>query len=217
MSFAASRALFLDRDGTLDHPRHYPTRPEELELFEGLSGPLRTLQAVGYKLVMVTNQSGLARGLFTRDDLARMHSYLSQQLADLGVHLDAIYHCPHHPDGTVEELTGSCDCRKPAPGMLLRAGRDLDLDLPRSWLVGDILDDVEAGHRARCRTVLVDLGTESDPEQELRRPHYVARDTRHALDLICAVEGLGAPVDLSYRPHSWSKTDGRPALTGGAL
>lgn len=196
-------AIFLDRDGTLVHPRHYPSRPEDLILYDGVGSRLAWLQDTGFRLVVVTNQSGLARGLFDAAALSRMHEHLTQQLARDGVRVDAIYHCPHHPDGIVPELAIRCECRKPAPGMVLRAAAELGLDLARSWFVGDILDDVEAGNRAGCRTVLVDLGTEPEPRDDVRRPDYVARDTVHALEVIAAVEGLGPATDLTYRSHRW--------------
>src|SRR5437879_5194063 len=100
----AHSAIFLDRDGTLVHPRHYPSRPEDLCLYDGLSLGLRRLQTAGFKLVLVTNQSGIARGFFTEADLARMHAHLSHHLARLGVRLDGIYYCPHHPDGKIPAL-----------------------------------------------------------------------------------------------------------------
>ncbi|MDP9350947.1 MAG: HAD family hydrolase [Chloroflexota bacterium] len=188
-------ALFLDRDGTLIHPRHYPTRPEELVLYDGLAPELQRLREHGFRLVLITNQSGLARGLFTDADLDRMHAHLLDEMRSLGAPLDAVYHCPHHPEGTVAELAIECSCRKPEPGMLLRAAEDLDLDLASSWFVGDILDDVEAGNRSGCRTVLVDIGTESPPAS--------AASTLDALRVIAAVEGLGGSVDLEYVPAPW--------------
>lgn len=197
------RAVFLDRDGTLVHARHYPSRPEHLVLYDGIADGLLKLQAAGFRLVVVTNQSGIARGYFTEDDLDAMHRHLREQLASIGVRLDAIYHCPHHVDGALTALAIRCECRKPQPGMLHRAAADLCLDLDRSWLVGDILDDIEAGRRAGCRTVLVDLGTERPPVVPLRMPHYVARDTRHALEVVCAREGLLAGAEFTYRPASW--------------
>ncbi len=198
-----ARALFLDRDGTLVHPRHYPSRPEQLHLYAGIGPALRALQSAGFRLVIVTNQAGIARGYFTTADLHRMHSHLTQELAHLGVHIDGIYHCPHHPDGVIPGLAIHCRCRKPQPGMLLQAAADLQLDLDHSWFVGDILDDVEAGNRAGCRTVLVDLGTERLPEQQVRCPSYVARDTRHALNIIAACEHVGPAVEMDYCPPTW--------------
>jgi D-glycero-D-manno-heptose 1,7-bisphosphate phosphatase len=200
-----AQALFLDRDGTLVHPRHYPSRPEELVLYDDLGPRLRQLQRAGFKLIVITNQSGIARGLFDEAALARMHAHLARELARQEVYLDAIYHCPHHPDGVVPELAHVCECRKPRPGMLLRAALEHHVDLRRSWFVGDILDDVEAGNRAGCRTVLVDLGTESMPPSLARTPDFVARDTCHALELIAGSERLGASPSVYWPSRWWSR------------
>lgn len=201
----ATRAVFLDRDGTLVEARHYPSRPADLVVYPGIVPELRRLQAAGFRLVLITNQSGLARGYFRQEDLDRMHEWLREELRREGVSLDAIYHCPHHPEGTVPDLAIACECRKPKPGMLLRAAADLDLDLARSWFVGDILDDVEAGNAAGCRTVLVDLGTERPPDRPARCPAFIGRDSVHALKIIQSVEGIGPPVELCYRPLTWER------------
>lgn len=185
-------AVFLDRDGTLVHPRHYPSRPQDLLLYDGIGPALHALQRAGLRLVLITNQSGLARGYFTEDDLTRMHDYLSSELARWDVCLDGIYVCPHHPAGSIPHLAISCACRKPQPGLVQRAAADLGLDTARSWFVGDILDDMEAGKRAGCRTILVDLGTESLPATGLRQPDFVARDTCQALAII-ADHTIGQP------------------------
>jgi D-glycero-D-manno-heptose 1,7-bisphosphate phosphatase len=152
---------------------------------------------------LITNQSGIARGYFTEADLADMHTYLAEELAHWGVCMDAIYYCPHHIQGSIPELAIRCDCRKPQPGMILRAASEHAIDLKHSWFVGDILDDVEAGNRAGCRTVLVDLGTEKMPTQVIRMPSFVARDTVHALQLIHTVTALSPEVDLTYHPPWW--------------
>lgn len=215
-------AVLLDRDGTLVLPAHYPSHPEELRLYDGICPELSDLQKAGFKLVIITNQAGIARGYFTEDDLRVMHEYLTDQFARAGVRLDGIYYCPHHIDGVIPDLSIRCDCRKPQPGMLLRAAADLDLDLRRSWFVGDILDDVEAGNRAGCRTVLVDLGTEPLPQASERIPDYVARNTIHALRIIKARVGINSNADLTYRPARWDEDERRsipaasapqPALT----
>ncbi|CAM5744073.1 D-glycero-alpha-D-manno-heptose-1,7-bisphosphate 7-phosphatase [Streptomyces afghaniensis] len=157
-------AVFLDRDGTVTEPRHYPSRPDDLVLEAGVGPSLRRLQQQGAALVVVTNQSGVARGLFTEAQLLLMHERLRDLLADHGVTLDGIYFCPHHRDGRVEALAISCRCRKPEPGLLLRAAVDLGIHLQRSWMVGDFLSDVGAGHRAGCRTALVGpLGAQDVP------------------------------------------------------
>lgn len=213
MTQRIGRAIFLDRDGTLVHPRHYPSRPQDLRLYDDIGPELRALRRMGFFLVVITNQSGLARGLFTVADLDRMHAHLRERLAAQGVWLDAIYYCPHHPDGVIPELARRCDCRKPAPGMLLRAADELPLSLADSWLVGDILDDVDAGHRAGCRSVLVDLGTESPPSAPERRPDYIARDTRHALRLIQSIERGEATAESDYLPESWRLTGATSAAS----
>ena len=198
-----SPAIFLDRDGTLVHPRHYPSRPDDLILYDGIGPALAALQRAGFRLVVVTNQSGIARGYFTEADLTRMHDHLTSQLARFDVRLDGIYFCPHHPDGVVPSLATHCSCRKPQAGMVAAAARDLAIDPGRSWFVGDILDDVEAGNRAGCRSVLVDLGTEPVPTNPLRVPSFVARTTHHALRIVGAVEGVGPATDLAYSPPRW--------------
>lgn len=197
------RALFLDRDGTLVHPFHYPSQPEHLRLYNTIGSALWPLQRMGFLLIVITNQAGIARGYFREEDLLRMHTHLRAELAQWDVRLNAIYHCPHHPDGVIPELAIRCDCRKPQPGMLLRAATEHDLDLSSSWFVGDILDDIEAGNRAGCRTVLVDLGTEQMPSSVQRRPTFVARDSIHALSMIRSIASMEPDIDFNYRPASW--------------
>jgi D-glycero-D-manno-heptose 1,7-bisphosphate phosphatase len=197
------RAIFLDRDGTLVYPRHYPSRPDELIICEGVVRPLRRLQRAGFMVVLITNQAGVAKGHLTEADLACMHNSLAERLRAAGVHLDAVYYCPHHAQGIVPKYSVPCDCRKPAPGMLLRAAADLSIDLVRSWFIGDILDDIEAGRRAGCRTVLVDLGTESLPSSPIRQPEFVARDTAHALRIILMRERLGDRFEAEITPNAW--------------
>ncbi|MFF2816317.1 D-glycero-alpha-D-manno-heptose-1,7-bisphosphate 7-phosphatase [Kitasatospora cineracea] len=184
-------AVLLDRDGTLTEPRHYPSSPAELVLQPGIGAPLRGLRELGVALVVVTNQSGLARGLFTPQDLDAMHRHLRSRLRALGVRLDGIYHCPHHPDGTVPELAVRCRCRKPGPGLLLRAAEDLHLDLARSWMVGDFASDVGAGRRAGCRTALVGPAA-ADPAPDSPAPDLRAPTTARALELIAGAFG-GTP------------------------
>lgn len=197
------RAIFLDRDGTLTYPYHYPSRPEHLRLYPNLGPGLRSLQEMGFVLVVITNQAGIARGYFTHDELTVLHEYLAEELAKLDVRIAAIYHCPHHPEGKVSAFTRRCDCRKPQPGMLLQAAFDLDIDLAYSWFVGDILDDIEAGNRAGCRSLLVDVGTEQTPTHPVRVPTFSARNTVHALEIIRTVETLATTVNLVYQPSSW--------------
>jgi D-glycero-D-manno-heptose 1,7-bisphosphate phosphatase len=193
-------AVFLDRDGTLVHPRHYPSRPAELQLYDGIGDGLRRLQHAGYQLIVITNQSGLAHGYFGAADLQAMHEHLARELARLDVHLGGVYYCPHHPEGIVPGFAIACDCRKPQPGLPLRAAAERRIDLARSWFVGDILDNVEVDHRAGCRTVRIDLGTEPPPLTKLRRPDLVARDTPRALVRYPATAITRMPRKISPAP-----------------
>ncbi len=168
------RAIFLDRDGTLIRNHHYGCDPDCIELLEGVPEGLRLLRSEGFLLVVVTNQSGVARGYFTEARLQAMHRRLARLLARRGAGVDGFYYCPHHPRGVVPAYSTACDCRKPSPGMILRACADMGVDPAASWLIGDILDDVEAGKRAGCRSILLDVGTEGEPELPERVPDYVA-------------------------------------------
>ena len=152
------RAVFLDRDGTIVREVEYLRSPEELRLLPRAGEAIRRLNEAGFAVVVVTNQSGIARGLLTEGDLEEIHTVLRRRLARRGARVDAIYSCPHHPEAPLPEYRRRCQCRKPLPGMLVRAGRELDLDLARSYAVGDGERDVEAGRRAGCRTVLVRTG-----------------------------------------------------------
>ena len=149
-------AVFLDRDGTINRDPGYLTDPELLQIFEDVPQALRLLQLSGYALVVVTNQSGVARGCFTEHRLADIHGRLLQLLGNEGIVLDGIYYCPHHPYASLEVYRRNCNCRKPEPGLLLQAAQDLELDLARSVMVGDSISDIQAGRRAGCGlTVLV--------------------------------------------------------------
>jgi len=150
---APRRAAFLDRDGTIIQEKEYLADPEGVELLPGALEGLRRLRDAGYALVVVTNQSGIARGLFTEDDYRAVQARLEALLAAEGVTLDGVYHCPHHPD-----YTGPCDCRKPGTGLFARAARELELDVGRSVAIGDRLRDVEPVLRLGGRAVLVRTG-----------------------------------------------------------
>lgn len=180
----SNRAIFLDKDGTLIDDVPYNVDPEQMRLAPKAGIALRRLVG-GYRLFVVSNQAGVAHGFFGEDALPAVEQRLRQLLADEGVALDGFYYCPHHPSGADLRYRCRCTCRKPQPGMLLQAAGEHLLDLGRSWMIGDILDDVEAGHRAGCRAVLVDNGGESEWQMsELRRPDFVVADLDEAADRI---------------------------------
>jgi D-glycero-D-manno-heptose 1,7-bisphosphate phosphatase len=123
---------------------------------------LRLLSNAGYKLAVISNQSGVAYGHFKEEELTGVKRQLEMLLREQGVKLDGFYYCPHHPLGTVSEYSVDCYCRKPLPGLLLQAAAHLDADLGASWMIGDILHDVEAGNRAGCHTIIIDNGNETE-------------------------------------------------------
>jgi histidinol-phosphate phosphatase family protein len=181
----SQKAIFLDRDGTLVENVPYNVDPARVRLQPGAARALQRLAVTGYALVLVSNQSGIARGLFTLDDLARVDHHLRRMLLAHGLVLAGAYYCPHHPAGVVTGYAVACDCRKPRPGLLLRAADDLGLSLQRSWMIGDILDDVEAGARAGARTVLLDLGGETEWRPgPFRQPDRRADSWKAAADWI---------------------------------
>jgi histidinol-phosphate phosphatase family protein len=174
-------AVFLDKDGTLVENRHYDVEPSRMVLMPGAVAGLRALQRHGYRLIVISNQPGVAHGHFPEPALVQVRRHLSELMRDAGVALAGFYYCPHHPEGRVAPYAVRCHCRKPAPGLLLRAASEHGIDLGASWFAGDILDDVEAGRRAGCRTVLIDNGNETEWKAgPLRRPQYVARDLEAA-------------------------------------
>jgi histidinol-phosphate phosphatase family protein len=189
-----ARAVFLDKDGTLVEDVPYNVDPARIRLVPGAIGALRTMAQAAYTLVVVSNQSGVARGLFDIGALRRVEQRLGDLVAPAGISFAGFYWCPHHPDGRVAPFSVACGCRKPAPGLLRLAADELDLDLPGSWMVGDILNDVEAGRRAGCRTVLVDNGGETEwLMTPMREPDYVVNDLEEAASVIC---GRSDPAGL---------------------
>ena len=145
-------AVFLDRDGTINIEKDYLYRIEDFEFIPGAPEAIKRLKDAGYLVIVVTNQSGVARGYYSIEDVDRLHEHIQAELAKYGTSVDAFYSCPHHPTEGVNEYVGECDCRKPEPGMLLQAARELRLDLGRSHMVGDKISDVMAGVAARCKT-----------------------------------------------------------------
>ena len=176
------KAIFLDRDGTLNRLVGFLRKPEELELLPGIAEAVKAINASGYLAVLITNQPVIARGEVTFDGLQTIHNKLETLLGAEGAFLDAIYFCPHHPHkgyaGEIPELKISCDCRKPKPGMLLQAAKDLNIDLSQSWMVGDGEYDILAGTAAGCRTCLV--GKEEDFGQTVSKTD-VAEFVAHCL------------------------------------
>ena len=153
------KAIFLDRDGTINKYVGYLRTPEQFELLEGVGEAIRKINLSGYLAIVVTNQPVIARGEVTVDGLQEIHNKMETMLGKEGAYLDGVYYCPHHPDkgfaGEVEELKIVCECRKPKAGLLLEAAKDFNIDLSQSWMIGDSENDVLAGKNAGCKTALI--------------------------------------------------------------
>lgn len=186
-------AVLLDKDGTIVEDVPYNVDPARMRLAPGAGSALRRLGALGVPLVVVSNQPGIALGRFTPQALAAVRERLTEMFAEHGARLSGFFYCPHHPDGSVQRFARACLCRKPMPGLLRNAAALLQFDLRRSWMIGDILNDVEAGNRAGCRTILVDCGNETEwVKGPMRNPDHVVRDLDEAAQIVVAEMG-GAP------------------------
>jgi D-glycero-D-manno-heptose 1,7-bisphosphate phosphatase len=157
-----NRAIFIDKDGTLIEDVPYNVDPQKIRLASDCIEGLLRLQEAGFLLIIISNQSGIARGYFKEQTLAGVWQKIDELLRIEGIKLHGWYYCPHHPDGSVVKYAIECECRKPLPGMIHQAASDYQADLSSSWMIGDILHDVEAGNRAGCKTILIDNGHETE-------------------------------------------------------
>jgi len=181
-------AVFFDRDGTLNEDVGYLRTPEELRLLPGAADAVRRLNERGILACVISNQSGVARGLYTEADLAAIHKRMEADLAGGGAHLDRIYYCPHHPTEGRPPYNIDCSCRKPRTGMLQQAAREFAVDLHRSFVVGDKALDIEAGRAAGTRSILVLTGYGQTAARECRNtgipPDHVAATVLDAVTYI---------------------------------
>jgi len=185
------RAVFLDRDGVLIEDRGPISELSQVHCMEDVAETLRELSAAGFALVVVTNQSIVARGLATEGQIEAIHEHILSEIEAMnGPKIDGVYFCPHHPEASLPTYRQRCECRKPKAGMLIQAAREHGIDLARSWLVGDRMSDINAGAKAGCRTVLVETGMHeappilSDGYDEGIRPDFEARSLAEAGEII---------------------------------
>jgi len=184
-----NKAVFLDRDGVVTkEPPYYAHKINQLELIPNSAEAIRLLNESGFKVIVVSNQAGVARGYYQEKDIQIYNNEMKRQLEEKGARIDAIYYCPHHPEATIEKYKIDCDCRKPKPGMLKRAEKDLNLNLKLSFLIGDKMSDIEAGYRAGCKTILVLTGQGNDelkkiPKMDIK-PNYISKDLHTAIQII---------------------------------
>lgn len=157
-----NKAIFLDRDGVINKEVSHLSDPKDFKFIKGSIEALKLLKQKGFLLIIITNQAGIARGLFTEEILKTIHYKMIKILKQNTIKLDDIYYCPHHP-----EFTGSCDCRKPNPGMILKAQLKYHIDLTNSYMVGDTLNDIQTGRAVRCKTVLVLTGYGKEEQKKI--------------------------------------------------
>lgn len=187
-----SRAVFLDRDGVLIEDVHLLTRPEQVVIPPGVPAALRALGEAGFKLIVVSNQPVVARGLVSEADVRAVNAHMESLLRGAGAPpLDGVYVCPHHPNATLPAYRLDCDCRKPRPGLFRRAAAEWGLDLGASFAVGDRITDIIAGARAGCRTVLVQTGRHEEKPIETSEPLDTSIQPDHrCADLAAAAEWM---------------------------
>ena len=185
MTRLKSPAIFLDRDGTLNVEKDYLYKIEDFEFIPGAEKAIRQLKEAGFLVVVVTNQSGIGRGYYEQGDVIRLHEYIQEELRRLNTEIDAFYFCPHHPEKGMGEYRKACNCRKGAPGMLLQAATEHNIDLQRSYMIGDKLADIEAGEAAGCNTILVSTGYGARTRNLMEQGRtVVAKDLLAASELI---------------------------------
>jgi D-glycero-D-manno-heptose 1,7-bisphosphate phosphatase len=191
-----NKAVFWDKDGTLIPDIPYNVDPARITLYPDAGESLSRLRDAGFKLIVISNQAGVAQGRFPEMALEGVWNRLTELLRPFGAEPDAFYYCPHYPTGSVKAYAQSCQCRKPEPGLLLQAAREHQIHLKSSWMVGDILNDVEAGNRAGCQTMLLERGNETEwLINPYRLPTTRARSLREATNYILAQEEIAAIQD----------------------
>ena len=198
-------AVFFDRDGTLNEDVGYLDRLERLRIYPFATEALRVVSRAGYRIVVVTSQAGIAHGVIDEPTVDGIHAHMLARFADAGVHVDGVYYCPHHPNAKVERYRVTCECAKPKPGLVLQAARDLDLDLPRSFVVGDRWRDLQMGQAAGTRGILVRTGygeTEAGAPPSGARAEAVVANAMEAASWIVRHAPLapGTPSPAGERP-----------------
>jgi D-glycero-D-manno-heptose 1,7-bisphosphate phosphatase len=183
------RAVFLDKDGTLIKNISHNADPELIEFEPYAFEALKILHKYEFLFVIITNQPGIAFAYFTEEELKKVYEHIKEKLQQQGIIINGFYYCPHHIFGKLKAYAYDCKCRKPAPGLLFEAASDMNIDLSASWMIGDILNDAEAGKKAGCKTVLINNGNETEwLLNESRTPDYIVKDLKEAAEIIIKSE-----------------------------
>ena len=214
----SNKAIFLDRDDTLIEDPGYINNPEQVKLLDGVAEALIQLKNLGYLLVVVSNQSAVARGIVTEKILGQIHNRLEQLLSEKEASLDKIYYCPYHPDGVVQKYRKQSKFRKPNPGMLLKAADEMDIELGESWCVGNSRSDIEAGQRAGCKTILIDMPSHQEqPDQHLSpaevTPDYKAINIKEVVNIVKKHHRSSTKIKTQTRLTDPEQNDAAPQAT----
>ena len=184
------KAVFLDRDGTINIDKGFVHRIEDFEFIEGTKDLIKLLNHASFLVVVVTNQSGVARGYYSEEDVKKLHSFITSELQKVDAHIDRIYYCPHHPEASIPEYRIDCECRKPKPGMVFQAMKDLNIDPRMSYMIGDSARDICAGKKAGLTTILisVDEGATINTTSCDEKPDLVVKSLTEAVEYITRTE-----------------------------
>ena len=183
-----TRAVFLDRDGTINREVDVLRNLRQLRLLPGAADAIRRLNRLGFRVIVITNQPVIARGWLSEAGVEEIHRVLAGRLLRLGARLDAVYYCPHHPDANRKKYRARCRCRKPGTGLIARAARDFGIDLSRSFLAGDRTGDILAGNRAGLTTLLLETGYGGRDGKHVARPDHRARNLKEAARIIASLD-----------------------------
>lgn len=178
-----NKAIFLDRDGVINRDKGHVHKIEDCEFFPDTFKALQKAPE-NFKLIVITNQAGIAKGYYTEKILHKFTAWMLDKFKKNDIKIDKVYYCPHHPDGVVEKYTINCDCRKPAPGMLKQAAKEFDLNLRECWLIGDNTSDVKSGQNAGCTTILIKTGRTSKDQVLETAPDYEVETLSEAIEII---------------------------------
>lgn len=180
-----NKAIFLDRDGVINQePPHYAHRPDQVKLIPGSARAINILNKNSFIVTVVTNQAGVAKGYYQEEDVILFNNLMKDKLKRYGAKIDAIYYCPHHVEGKIDRYRIDCDCRKPKPGMLKRAEKDLNIDLKQSFIIGDKQSDINAGKIVGCKTILVLTGYGKELKNNDIRSDFIANNLYDAIKYI---------------------------------
>lgn len=197
-------AVFVDRDGTLSEEVGYISKLDQFRLIPKVAEAVRLINEGGLKVIVITNQAGVAKGYFSEEMVRGMHRKMEELLSEQGAYLDGVYYCPHHPEGVVEPYRKACDCRKPASGLLKQASKDHGIDLSASYMVGDKVTDMELARRVGAKGIMVLTGYGKDELQKIsdasaQKPAHVARDLFYAVKWIMDDLASGHDGDTDHK------------------